>query len=64
MRDEPWSRVKEIVHDGTQVGILVCDHNGDAHIERGEETRVENWFGILVEDILQSFSKLDLLADT
>lgn len=56
--DQDWSRVIEITHDGSKTGVLVRNQNsGDWQILTDEMSMVENWFGILVEDLLEtSFS--------
>jgi hypothetical protein len=60
LRDERWSRVKEIVHNGSALGILVREGDSEASIEYGDEARAENWFATLVEDAITKLAGVEL----
>jgi hypothetical protein len=60
LKNESWSRVKEVVHNGSALGILVRAGDESAKIEYGDEARVENWFAILVEDAITNLAGVEL----
>lgn len=52
---ESWSRLVEITHDGSSLGVVLRDHStGDALCVSGRRARVENWFGMLIKDLIDS----------
>ena len=52
-----WSRVLEITHDGSKLGVVLRDKTtGKLDHVSNENSLVENWFGILVQDLLDSRS--------
>jgi Fic family protein len=60
VRDENWSRVREVVHNGNALGILYRDTEGHRFIHYGDEARVENWLAVLVEDVITQIGAIDL----
>ena len=55
--DSDWSRVIEITHDGSKLGVLLRDKStGELEHVLNQNSLVENWFGILVQDLLGSRS--------
>ena len=52
---QDWSRLLEVTHDGSDLGVLLRDPPASkpAYVT-DERARVENWFGILVRDLLDS----------
>src|SRR5207245_1736983 len=50
LKNEEWSRVQEIVHNGSALGVLLRTGDDGSKVEYGDEARVENWFAVLVED--------------
>jgi Fic family protein/actin-like ATPase involved in cell morphogenesis len=61
-RNEQWSRVKEIVHNGSESGVYIQERGAMPAIDFGDEARVENWFAAIVEDVIEQLSQVDLAA--
>ena len=52
---QQWSRLMEVTHDGSNLGIVLRDQSTkEASCVSDEGARVENWFGMLVKDVLDS----------
>lgn len=60
LRNETWSRVQEIVHNGSTLGVLLRANGESGKIEYGSEARVENWFAVLVEDAITKLAGVEL----
>ena len=52
---QEWSRLIEITHDGSSLGVILKDQSTkEMCYATDERARVENWFGMLVKDLLES----------
>ena len=52
---QQWSRLLEITHDGSELGVILRDNKTNAPLYAQDQmARTENWFGILVKDLLGS----------
>ena len=52
---QQWSRLMEITHDGSNIGVVLRDQSTkEASYVSDEGARVENWFGMLVKDVIDS----------
>ena len=52
---QAWSRLLEVTHDGSELGVIIRDQaTGATAYANDSRARVENWFGILVKDLLES----------
>ena len=52
---QQWSRVLEVTHDGSDLGVILKGERGKTPLyAQDERARVENWFGMLVKDLLES----------
>ena len=60
LTNERWSRVQEIVHNGSALGILVRAGDENVVIQYGTEARAENWIAVLVEDAITILAGLEL----
>jgi hypothetical protein len=60
VRDEGWSRLQEIVHNGSALGVVYRNDGREQILNLGEEARVENWLAILVEDVIANVAGIDL----
>ncbi|MCY4143316.1 MAG: Fic family protein [Gammaproteobacteria bacterium] len=53
--EQDWSRIVEITHDGGKMGIITRSPDTETYVyQTGEASMVKNWFGILVQDFLDS----------
>lgn len=50
--DELWTRVHEVVHNGKELGVLYKNIDGVLNVYFDEKARIDEWFGVLVNDIL------------
>jgi Fic family protein/molecular chaperone DnaK (HSP70) len=57
---EEWSRVKEISHDGAQMGLCFVDDRILRHTV--EQSEVSEWFALLMEDCTQVLGGYDLAS--
>jgi len=58
---ERWSRVNEIVHSGSRLGILFRrTPTAMMEMSYGVETQTDNWFAMLVEDVLTQLGGVSL----
>ena len=55
---EDWSRVKEISHDGEQMGLCFVDDRILRHVV--DHPEVSEWFALMMEDCTQVLGGYDL----
>ena len=57
---QQWSRLMEITHDGSSLGVVLRDlFTEDTSYVNDKRARVENWFGMLIKDLMDSHKAED-----
>lgn len=56
---EPWTRIKEITHNGTRLGYCL-EEEGTFHQITADQPAFSDWFAILMEDVTMNLAKLNL----
>jgi len=57
---ESWSRVREFVHNGSELGVVVSDADGSLQLIYQHEQAFEDWFPMMIEDVLLNLGKMKL----
>ena len=56
----PWSRLMEITHDGSNLGVIIRDlSQNQSSYASDERAWVANWFGMLVKDLIEYKKSID-----
>jgi hypothetical protein len=56
---EPWSRIREITHDGSRMGVCLVEDRILKHVN-ADKSLVSDWFAILMEDATEVLGGYDL----
>lgn len=60
-----WSRVGELTHNGSNLGILFRESSDHPFLHFADEkTETAHWFGLLIEDLILNFSELTLSEES